>query len=120
MSFHTSLTGGLPVSFGKLTNLIELRLGSNMFSGEVSSFSDLGNLILLDLSGKVKFIGETVFHYFSMKSFYCSHILSLVSENDLRGSIPNDFLSSISGRKPMLVDLSSNSLSGIVPHHLDR
>ena len=35
-----------------------------MFSGEVSSFSDLGNLILLDLSGKVKFTGETVFHYY--------------------------------------------------------
>ncbi len=54
MFFHTSLTGELPVSYGKLVNLIELRLGSNLFSGELSSFSDLGSLILLDLSGKVQ------------------------------------------------------------------
>ena len=70
MSFHTSLTGELPVSYDKLTSLIELRLGSNMFSGEVSSFSDLGNLILLDLSGKVQ-IHRRDNH--SLK-LYCSHI----------------------------------------------
>ncbi len=47
-----SLTGALPHSFGKLANLIELRLGSNLFSGPLKSFDDFANLIQLDLSGK--------------------------------------------------------------------
>lgn len=49
---NTSLTGALPDSFGKLKNLIELRLGSNLFSGQLKSFSDLDGLYQLDLSGK--------------------------------------------------------------------
>ncbi len=41
-------------------------------------------------------------------------------ENDLAGAIPTDFLGSISARKPIEVDLSSNGLSGTVPPQLDR
>ncbi len=48
----SSLTGALPHSFGKLANLIELRLGSNLFSGPLKGFVDFKNLIQLDLSGK--------------------------------------------------------------------
>ncbi|KAL7543177.1 hypothetical protein ACHAXR_012471 [Thalassiosira sp. AJA248-18] len=86
-----SLTGALPDSFGKLDNLIHLRLGSNMFSGELNDFRDLKYLLHLDLS-----------------------------DNDLVGTIPRKFLSSISARKPVEVDLSSNNLSGGVPLELDR
>ena len=46
------LTGALPDSFEKLSSLVELRLGSNMFSGELRSFGDLEFLLQLDLSGK--------------------------------------------------------------------
>ena len=42
------------------------------------------------------------------------------TENDFVGTIPTDFLSSISARKPIEVDLSSNGLSGAVPSELDR
>lgn len=86
-----SLTGSLPDSWEKAINLIELRLGSNKFSGNLASFNDLGNILRLDLS-----------------------------ENDLVGAIPDDFLDMVSGRKSILVDLSSNKLSGVVPHHIDR
>lgn len=47
------LTGALPDSFEQLSSLVELRLGSNMFSGELKSFGDLEFLLQLDLSGKV-------------------------------------------------------------------
>ena len=33
-------------------NLVELRLGSNLFSGQLKTFDDFVNLIQLDLSGK--------------------------------------------------------------------
>jgi len=84
------LTGGLP-DFSPLSSLISLRLGSNMFSGEPSGFSDVKYLLNLDLS-----------------------------DNDLVGTIPKNFLNGISARKPILVDLSSNNLSGGLPIELDR
>lgn len=86
-----NLIGNLPESWGSAINLIELRLGNNEFSGNLVSFSDLTDMLTLDLS-----------------------------ENDLVGAIPDDFLSSVSGRKSILVDLSSNKLSGVIPHHIDR
>lgn len=78
VSVDTSITGGLPFSFEKLTNLIELRLGSNMFSGELASFSDLGNLLLLDLSGKDQFHRRQSSVTYLMNSFYCSHVSVIV------------------------------------------
>ena len=42
------------------------------------------------------------------------------SDNDLVGDIPKSFLDSISARKPIEVDLSSNRLTGGVPIELDR
>lgn len=42
------------------------------------------------------------------------------TDNDLVGTIPSQFLNSISARKPVEVDLSSNDLSGGVPLELDK
>lgn len=85
------MTGNLPDSFGDLTNLISLRLGSNGFTGSLRSFRDLEYLLHVDLS-----------------------------DNKLEGLIPTDFLEKVSTRKPIEVDLSSNNLSGLVPNELDR
>ena len=51
-----------------------------------------------------------------------SHFLCtlLVTDNDLEGTIPMNYLNSISHRKPITADLSSNKLSGAVPLELDR
>lgn len=43
-----------------------------------------------------------------------------LSDNKLTGTIPVDFLQSVSTRKPINVDLSSNQLSGRIPTDLDR
>lgn len=59
---HSSLTGALPHSFGKLANLVELRLGSNLFSGQLKSFDDFVNLIQLDLSGTHQSVVMLVSH----------------------------------------------------------
>jgi len=88
---YNSLSGALPTSYGKLTDLMELRLGSNFFSGGLPSLGDLENLVRLDLS-----------------------------DNDLVGTIPKDFLSGLAYRDSITVDLSSNSLKGSLPLELDR
>lgn len=61
-TLYSSLNGALPHSFGKLANLVELRLGSNLFSGPLKSFDDFVNLIQLDLSGKHQSVVILVSH----------------------------------------------------------
>lgn len=108
------MTGEMPNSFGELSNLQSLRMGSNMFSGELKPFNDLKNLLHLDLSGKD--CAVTLFTFTTLSFFY-AHIFS---DNDLVDDIPKSFLDSISARKPIEVDLSSNRLTGGVPIELDR
>ena len=48
--------------------------------------------------------------------FFCVTL----SDNDLVGTIPKDFLSGLSYRDSITVDLSSNSLKGSLPLELDR
>lgn len=120
-----SLKGALPGSFGKLTNLQYLRLGSNVFSGSLKPFDDLKSIIHLDLSGKDRCKeGKCSTLFIVVKS--CTHLhmyllaVSFVPDNNLVGSIPKTFLNGMSARRPIEVDLSSNSLSGGVPVELDR
>lgn len=82
------LSGELPDTFGD--NLVNLRLGSNRFSGRLKPFSTMAFLRHLDLS-----------------------------ENELTGAIPTNFLERASMRKPIEVDLSSNKLTGGLPSELD-
>ena len=85
------ITGEIPHSFGKVINLVNLKLGSNDLSGSLRGFAAMEYLRHVDLS-----------------------------DNKLSGTIPVDFLQSVSTRKPLNVDLSSNSLSGRIPTDLDR
>ena len=111
------MTGEIPHSFGKVINLVSLKLGSNNFSGSLCGFSAMEFLRHLDLSG-------TYVRQYNVFSLYISLTIHtfprLYLDNKLSGTIPVDFLESVSTRKPINVDLSSNKLSGRVPTDLDR
>ncbi|KAL3637371.1 hypothetical protein CASFOL_018539 [Castilleja foliolosa] len=50
LSLETNmLTGSVPAELGKLTNLVNLRLSSNTFTGKVPSFGSWTNLTMLEL-----------------------------------------------------------------------
>jgi hypothetical protein len=51
LSYFFRLTGTIPHSFGKVTNLVMLKLGSNEFSGPLRGFSAMEYLLHVDLSG---------------------------------------------------------------------
>lgn len=85
------LTGSLPSTFAKLKYLRTLRLGSNKFEGFLPSFDDMQRLTTIDLS-----------------------------ENFVKGTIPDTFLYSLPANGKIEVNLASNSLRGTVPASLER
>ncbi len=101
------MSGGIPSSIGKMTNLFRLDLSNNLLKGSVPS--SIGNLTRLDelylsfnqLSGSI----PSSFGNLSNLGF-----LNL-SHNELSGSIPSSF-----GNLDLFrLDLSYNRLSGSIP-----
>jgi len=88
---ENGFSGLLPTYLEKMTNLKKLRIGSNVLSGPLLDFNGMPNLYSLDLS-----------------------------ENKLTGTIPQAFLSDVPSDTSIVVDLSSNSISGEVPATLGR
>jgi hypothetical protein len=85
-----SLYGPLP-SFSSNRRLTTLKAGGNAFTGPLPSFSVHPNLRQLDVTG-----------------------------NQLNGEIPNDLLANVDSSTPVLLYLSSNKFSGILPSSLAR
>ncbi|KAG7337090.1 RHS repeat-associated core domain containing protein [Nitzschia inconspicua] len=88
---HNKLSGTLPKSFGSLKYLQSLRLNANSFSGPLPSFDDMHFLKELDFS-----------------------------ENFLTGSVSRNFLSKIPDQTPLMLSLSQNQLTGVIPEEFDR
>ena len=105
------LTGRIPASLGRLTNLSHLRLGDNDLSGEMpAEVGSLSTLIVLDLS-KNQLTGMIPPVFGSLANLQA---LSL-SENGLTGPIPADL-----GRLGNLrwLRLDDNQLTGEIPSEL--
>jgi hypothetical protein len=88
---HNDLTGTLPKSFGSIKYLWSLRLNSNSFTGPLPSFDDVHFLKQLDLS-----------------------------DNWLTGSVSRKFLSKVPDETPLMLRLSHNQLTGVIPEDFDR
>ena len=85
-----ALTGPVP-EFTSNRRLNTLRMGSNMFTGSLPSFAQHAEMKSLD-----------------------------VSESRLIGSIPSDFLETADVDQIIIIDLSENDLTGVVPGELSR
>ncbi|KAL8036883.1 hypothetical protein ABFX02_11G005400 [Erythranthe guttata] len=108
----TNLTGTIPQSITKLTNLKILRLSYTNLSGAIPSFlSQLENLTFLDLSFN-NLTGEIPPSLSLLKNLDALHL----DRNKLTGKIP-DSIGKFAGKTPDLY-FSHNQLTGAVPRSL--
>jgi len=109
---YNKLSGKFPTEITKMTSLETLALTDNDLTGELPDTFD-SDLVVLRL-GSNRFSGK-------LKSFsemeYLHHLD--LSENEITGHIPYNFLELSSTRRPIEVDLSSNKLKGGLPPTLD-
>jgi Leucine-rich repeat (LRR) protein len=110
-----SLTGSIPSELLQLTSLVSLKLAMNSLIGTLpSGFSSLTELSVIDLShcaltGPLpSFSGVTTITQFDL------------SNNDLSGTIPTNFLDSVNAGDFEYADLSSNSITGKLAASLSR
>ena len=108
------LAGSIPEEVSSLSNLEIFSASVNSFSGTVPSFSSLRKLKTTLRLGDNNLSGE-------LPAFARQSISALdLSDNQLVGSIPSNFLASVPSDQSLLVDLSSNLLSGELPSNLTR
>jgi hypothetical protein len=88
---RSGLTGTLPKSFGNIKYLMSLQLNGNSFTGPLPSFDDVHFLKQIDLS-----------------------------DNLLTGSLSRKFLSKLPVETPLMLRLSNNQLTGVIPENFDR
>lgn len=88
---NNTLSGPLPSWLGKLPVLETFIASNNQFNGPLLDFAEFENLAFLDLS-----------------------------DNQLYGEVPSNFLESTNSTEKVFVDLSKNDLSGTVPADLQR
>jgi Leucine-rich repeat (LRR) protein len=110
-----ALKGSFPTEVMSLYNLRSLTLKNNTFSGELpDSLTSLPYLRFLDVSSN-HFSG-------SLPSFKDSVTLTKIfaGKNDLRGSLPADFLHSVSSTSHVKLDVQYNTITGIIPTEFQR
>ena len=109
-----ALQGTFPREILALTNLRELNLADNRLESQLPTVSDLSRLRVLRL-GSNAFNGP-------LPSFADMVVLTTIdlSYNQLSGTIPTDFLTRLSSRAKVTVDLASNRSTGGIPLELDR
>lgn len=111
---YNNLTGNMPPNIGRLSNLKQLGLGSNSLSGSIpASLQNLTSLTALDLSKNM--LSGTIPPQLGSNLVHFDGFFDL-SNNQLSGSIPLS-LGQLSGNTSgqVIVDLSSNNLTGDLP-----
>jgi Leucine rich repeat N-terminal domain len=112
--WENRLTGHIPSEVGLLTWLEDLNCRSNFLSGPIpAEFGNLSQVQQIDLSdqrGPDKLSGPLL----PFTSNPLLHVLN-VSKNALAGTIPADLLAAVDKTKHVVLDMSSNQLSGGVP-----
>ena len=113
---HNSLKGTLPSSFGQMISLQYLDMQANQLTGEIpDEVLALAKLTSVNLSNQ-KGAGLSG----GLPTFSSNVLQSLdFSGNSFSGSVPNDFLSNID-IDDIVLDLSSNQLTGELPQTLSR
>jgi Leucine-rich repeat (LRR) protein len=112
------LTGQIPSELALLSNLEELDLSYNNFRGSFpTQMNLLPNLRELELSRAER--GGLSGSIPALAGLQSLAVLGL-GHNNFQGSIPELFLSGVTDHsRNMSVGLGYNSLTGMVPHHLD-
>ncbi|KAI3886575.1 hypothetical protein MKX03_005494 [Papaver bracteatum] len=111
---NCNFTGEIPESIGKLKDLSQVYLSSNRLSGKIpSSIGDLTSLSELYLDGNSLqgSIPSSLGNCLKLQALTLAH-------NNLNGTIPETVLSISS--LSILVDLSHNSFSGLLPLQVSR
>jgi len=141
LSNNPNIEGTLPSEIGNLKQLKVARLDRTGLAGIIPSvFFELPALEKINLSRNKNLLGsipDTINRLNMLREFnieYCSltgtlpafsgskNLTSLkLSYNNFTGSIPGNFLNITSTTtEPVIVDLDSNYLSGLIPQNLDR
>ncbi|KAH9666173.1 protein kinase domain-containing protein [Citrus sinensis] len=133
---HNKLSGSIPACFGNLASLRKLSFASNELTFVPSTFWNLTNILMVDLSsnplsgslpleiGNLKVLVELYLSRNNLSGDIPTTIGGLknlqnlsLGDNNLQGSIPNSIGDLISLE---CLDLSNNILSGIIPSSLEK
>eukprot|EP00522_Entomoneis_paludosa_P006889 CAMPEP_0172439602 /NCGR_PEP_ID=MMETSP1065-20121228/531_1 /TAXON_ID=265537 /ORGANISM="Amphiprora paludosa, Strain CCMP125" /LENGTH=2621 /DNA_ID=CAMNT_0013188305 /DNA_START=60 /DNA_END=7928 /DNA_ORIENTATION=- len=108
------MTGTLPAEIEELHYLETLLLSENKFYGPLPQFLGNRKLTILRASGN-SFVG-------TLPSFSVHPLMKTldVSNNELFGMIPGDLFQEVDPTRSLLLDLSGNKFSGVLPASLSR
>jgi len=122
LSLHSNqLDGRIPESIGKLSNLQFLLLhGNNLSESIPKSLDTLQKLEIVDLSDQVDFGGPGLTGGIPMFTGAVNLQRVDLSQNSLSGIIPEGFLETVDPKGFEFVDLSHNRLYGTVPKTMGK
>ena len=113
--FGNQLSGFIPQGVINLRKLRHLDFQGNLLSGPIpASIGELPMILFVDLSSNIYLNGSIP------ESIFLSTTLQqiMLNGNDLSGAIPNPV--GMSASSLLYLDLSHNSLSGVLPEHLTQ